>query len=98
MKFVSVRELSLKPAKVWKALKKDGDIIITSNGRPIAILTGVDENNLEASLQAIKQARACLAMETMQERSVKAGLDKLTQDEIEKEIKSVRKARDERGA
>ncbi|RPI70123.1 MAG: type II toxin-antitoxin system Phd/YefM family antitoxin, partial [Geobacteraceae bacterium] len=38
MKFLSVRDLRGKSAQVWKELPAEREMIITSNGRPIAIL------------------------------------------------------------
>lgn len=93
MKFVSVRDLRLKPADVWKQLKISKDIIITLNGRPIAILNGTDEENLERSLTVIRRSRAFLAMDEMQQMSKEKGLDKLTEKDIEDEIKAVRSER-----
>ena len=66
---------------------------MTSNGRPIAILSAVDEGNLEESLEAIRCAKAVQAVETMQAGSRKAGLDKLSIKEIDAEIKAVRRSR-----
>ena len=38
MKFVSVRDLRLKPGHIWEMAKQEKDVIITANGRPVAIL------------------------------------------------------------
>ncbi|MDP2682655.1 MAG: type II toxin-antitoxin system Phd/YefM family antitoxin [Deltaproteobacteria bacterium] len=38
MKFVSVRDLRGKSAQLWKTLSAEREMIVTSNGRPIAIL------------------------------------------------------------
>lgn len=43
MKFISVRDLRIKPKRVWEGLKKEGEIVITSNSKPIALLTKIDE-------------------------------------------------------
>lgn len=43
MKFITVRDLRARPAKIWEDLGKEENIVITSNGRPLALLTGVDE-------------------------------------------------------
>lgn len=59
MKFVSIRDLRGKAAEVWKKLPGEGEMIITNNGRPIAILAAIDESNLEDSLSAFRQAACC---------------------------------------
>jgi antitoxin (DNA-binding transcriptional repressor) of toxin-antitoxin stability system len=68
-------------------------MIITSNGRPIAILAAISESNLEESLAAFRQARAVEAVASLQRRSADQGTDKITMGEIDAEIKSVRKKR-----
>ena len=90
MKFISVRDFRIRPGDVWKQLKVYKDIIITSNGKPIAILNPVEDSNLESSITALRRARALLALEEIQKNSVVRGLDKLTEDEIEEEIKAAR--------
>jgi len=93
MKFLSVRDLRGKSAEVWRELPNEREMIITSNGRPIAILAAISESNLEESLAAFRQARAVEAVATLQRRSADQGTDKITMGEIDAEIKNVRKKR-----
>ncbi|MDO8880663.1 MAG: type II toxin-antitoxin system Phd/YefM family antitoxin [Coriobacteriia bacterium] len=93
MKFVSVRDLRGKSAEIWRDLPDEREMVITSNGRPVAILAAVSESNLEESLAAFRRARAVDAVATLQRRSVAGGTDALGADEIEAEIAAVRKAR-----
>lgn len=90
MKFISVRDLRGKSAEVWKDLPAEREVVVTSNGRPIAILSAVNESNLEESLSAIRQARAAEAVMSLQRRSVERGSDRITMKEIDAEIKAVR--------
>ncbi len=92
MRFISVRDLNTKPKEIW-AKVKDEEMVITSNGKPIALLSGVTEETLENSLRAIRRSRALIALEEMQKRSIKLELDKLTDSQIESEIKAARKNR-----
>ena len=93
MKFISVRDLRGKSAEVWKDLPMEREVVITSNGRPVAILSTVNESNLEESLLAIRQARAAEAVMSLQRRSVERGADAITMEEIDAEIKAVREKR-----
>jgi prevent-host-death family protein len=93
MKFVSVREFRIKPGDIWKQLKVDKDIIITSNGKPIAILNSIEQDDLENSLITLRRARALLAMENIQKEAISKGLDKISEEEIEEEIKVMRQER-----
>ena len=50
MKFIPSRDLRLKTASVLNELKKEGEIIINSNGKPSSLMLPVDETNLEQTL------------------------------------------------
>lgn len=91
MRFVTVRDLRGRSAQVWKELKREKDMVITSNGKPIAILSAVAERNLEESLNAIRRARAISAVASMQLKSVETGADRMTLEEINAEIAGARK-------
>jgi antitoxin (DNA-binding transcriptional repressor) of toxin-antitoxin stability system len=91
MKFISVRDLRGKSAEVWKNLPGEREMVVTSNGRPIAILAAVSESNLEESISAFRQARAVEAVVSLQRRSLEQGNDSITAKEIEAEIQEVRK-------
>jgi antitoxin (DNA-binding transcriptional repressor) of toxin-antitoxin stability system len=93
MKFLSVRDLRGKAAEIWKRLPGEREMIITNNGRPIAILAAVNESNLEETLSAFRQARAVEAVASLQGRSVEQGTDKISMVEVEEEIKAVRRKR-----
>jgi antitoxin (DNA-binding transcriptional repressor) of toxin-antitoxin stability system len=93
MKFISVRDLRGKSAEVWKNLPTERELIVTSNGRPIAILSAVNESNLEESLSAFRQARAVEAVMSLQHQSTVQGTDRITMEEIDAEIKTVREKR-----
>jgi antitoxin (DNA-binding transcriptional repressor) of toxin-antitoxin stability system len=93
MRFVSVRDLRSRGRQLWKQLETEKELIITSNGRPIAILTGVNQENFEQSLRDLRRARTLRAVEEMQRASVLAGLDKMADKEIDTEIREARRAR-----
>ena len=93
MKFISVRDLRSKSAQIWKQLPQEREMIITSNGRPIAIIAAISDSDLEESLSAFRQARAVEAVASLQRRSVEMGNNKITMDEIDAEIKAVRRKR-----
>ena len=90
MKFVSVRDLKAKSSQIWKELPEQKEMVLTSNGRPIAILSSINEENLEQALAAIRRARAIEAVAAMQYESTVKGTDKLTGEDINAEIRTVR--------
>ena len=93
MKFLSVRDLKTKSSQVWKELAGQKEMIVTSNGRPIALLSSVNENNVEQVLTAFRRARATNAVASIQYESTQKGTDKISMDEINAEIGAVRSKR-----
>ena len=93
MRFLSVRELRSRSASVWRDLPREKEMVVTNNGRPVAILASVPESGLEESLRAIRQARAVQAVAEIQRQSVTQGTDKIGIKEINAEIAAVRRKR-----
>jgi antitoxin (DNA-binding transcriptional repressor) of toxin-antitoxin stability system len=93
MKFLSVRDLRGKSAQVWKELPREKEMIVTSNGRPIAILSAVDESTLEESLAAWRRVRATQAVMSTQHESMRKGMDKISMEAVDAEIARTRKER-----
>ncbi len=93
MKFLSVRDLKTKSSQVWQELAGQKEMIVTSNGRPIALLSSINENNLEQVLSAFRRARATNAVASIQFESTQKGTDKISMDEIDAEIQAVRSKR-----
>ena len=93
MRFVSVRDLRGKSSEIWKSLSDEKDIVITSNGRPIALLSAISESSLEESLATLRRARAMAAVQEIQSVSVLRGANRTPLKEINAEIKTVRRNR-----
>lgn len=93
MRFVGIRELRVRSAAVWKELAEEKDLVVTSNGKPIALLSATSEDILEQSLSALRRARSQVAATAMQQTSLKAGADRLSPEEINAEIDAVRRER-----
>ncbi len=93
MKFLSVRDLKTKSSQIWQELRDQKEMVITSNGRPIAILSSINENNLEQVLSAFRHVRVANAVASIQYDSVRKETDKLTLSEIDAEIKDARSKR-----
>jgi len=91
VKFIGIRDLRNRSSQVFKDLKGDQEVIITSNGKPKAILFPVSENGLEDQLTAIRRAKAVMAVSSLQTESVRKGTGKITKEEINAEIGAVRR-------
>ncbi len=90
MRFVSVRELRSKSAELWRDLPSEGQMVVTNNGKPVAILAAVGDVGVEQTLAQFRRNRALSAVEAQQIRSVASGHDRITMEEIDAEIQAVR--------
>ncbi len=93
MRTISVRDLRSKSAQIWRELRMEKDMIVTSKGRPVGVLSYASEASLERTLTSMRRARAMLGLLETQVRSVKAGHDRLSLQEINAEIGAVRRKR-----
>lgn len=91
MKFLSIRELRSSTNQLKKMLSNDEKIVLTTNGKPTALLIEVDEDSLEDILINLRVIRAMRAIRQLQEQSVRAGLDHMTLDDINNEISAARR-------
>ena len=57
IKFLSIRELRQQGSGIKDILNNDGRIIITSNGKPIGLTVGLDEESLEEILSDWEKVR-----------------------------------------
>ena len=52
MEFITVRDLRTRPGQIWDKLRQQHDLILTSSGRPIAVLSHIGEGGVEEALAA----------------------------------------------
>ena len=91
MKFISVRDFRISSSSIWRRLPSEREMIVTNNGRPVALLTPLTDETLEDTVSAVRRAKAINAVKKMQEISFKLGNDKMTLEEINAVITDVRK-------
>jgi antitoxin (DNA-binding transcriptional repressor) of toxin-antitoxin stability system len=93
MKFMAMRELRNESSKFLQTLAPEEEVVLTNNGKPVAIISHVTEDNLEDTLSSLRRSRALRALGRVQTQSVRAGMDRLSDKDIEAEIEAARKAR-----
>jgi prevent-host-death family protein len=93
MKFVTVRDLRTTPAQIWKELPREQEIVITNNGKPIALLTPISDTDMEDTVTAVRRARAATALKKIRNQALKKGLSEISMEEINKEIQEYRKSK-----
>lgn len=88
MNFYTVRDLRNTPKSIWDNLSSDGEVIITNNGKPTAIMIDIADGSFEETIKAVRQAKAMIAFNSMRQKASENGY--MTDEEIEAEISAAR--------
>lgn len=84
MEFVSTHKLQCNPASVLQRMQERGhEVIITSHGKPVALLVSVTGNDFEDTLHALRRARAQVAVSRLRAHARSQGLDALDTEAVE---------------
>ena len=94
MNFFAARDLRTQPKTIWNRLQTDGEVVITNNGHPTALMLDISDGNFEEVVRAIRQAKAMIAFNNMRKRAAELGF--MTETEIEREIAAYREEKRER--
>ena len=73
MNFYSIRDLRTDAKSLWQTIKEGDEAIITNNGKPAAVMISIPEGFFDESIQAIRQARAMIALNSMRLRASRDG-------------------------
>jgi prevent-host-death family protein len=92
MRFISTRELRNEPAKFRRSLSED-EVVLTTNGKPFAVVVSVTEADLEDTLASFRRARLQRTVRELQRQARAAGVDQMTAEEIDAEIAASRAER-----
>lgn len=93
MKIIPSRELRINPGQVWKQLDREEPIVITSNGKPVALLCSTDSESLEETFEQWRHVNFLKTLRAAQQAAAEAGTNVLSNREIDREIALVRKNR-----
>ena len=93
MDYVTVRELRAESGKVWERIAAGEEIVVTRNGKPIALLLHTEPGEVEDALRAHRAARFGAVLDRIQAHAKARGMDRITAKEIEAEIAASRKER-----
>jgi len=93
MIFVPYRVLRNTPGELRKKLKEAGHLVVTGDGEPFAVMLSVEPGEVEQVLETILRLRAQQSVRRMRESAQERGLERLSEVEIEAEIRAVRNAR-----
>ncbi|MCB0161051.1 MAG: hypothetical protein KDD83_23115 [Caldilineaceae bacterium] len=93
MEFVSIRDMRTRPGEVWQQLQEQGNLILTSSGRPFALMISTEGEDVEELLLALRRARAQVALSRLRRQAERDGISTLSMEEIEAEIAATRQER-----
>ena len=93
MQFVTIRELSKSPKETLSKMGEDKKAVLTNNGKPQALIFRIDGNSFEKTLSLLQKLEFMQNLAEMRLSSIKKDNSKITLDEINAEIKAVRKKR-----
>ena len=93
MKFVSSREIRVNPRPVFQAAEEGDEVVITSRGKPVALLVAVNGDDLEETVRLVRRARAQAAVSRMRKAAAREGSQSMSREEIEDEINAAQSER-----
>lgn len=92
LRMLSMRDLRNTPGRFWKTLKGERMVALSVNGVPKAVVVSVPNGDLEAAVRLVTRVRAQQATDDARRISAEAGTNRMTTDEINSEISTVRRA------
>jgi DNA-binding MurR/RpiR family transcriptional regulator len=93
MEFVPYRVLRNQPAELRKKLDEQGELVVTVDGEPMAVMLQIPKGSLEDLVLLLSQVRAQLAVATIREQARKSGVNKMTLAQADALVKETRAAR-----
>lgn len=93
MRYMSIRDLRNQSGLIQRTVAEE-PVTLTSNGRPFALVLGLEESEDPGELERlIRQARFQWAISRVRKRAQETGLDQLSDEEIDEEIRQARAER-----
>jgi antitoxin (DNA-binding transcriptional repressor) of toxin-antitoxin stability system len=93
MEFISVRELRTKTDWMRRRLEGGTDLVLTKNGKPMALISPMTDKSMKSEMAALTQARALQALENTRSEAAQDGRARMGMDEIDAEIRAARRKR-----
>lgn len=90
MKFCTTEEFGTLSPTLLSELAAGEEEVVTKNGRPVALMIGVEDGRLEEALRAVRRAKAVRSFQTLRQQAARQGFFSPT--EIDEEISAVRSA------
>lgn len=93
MRLIAIKDLK-QPRALKQRLKAEKELLLTSDGRPVAVLVNVDDTeDPENVIRAIRDSRSRLALSRIREAARRSGVADMTMEQIDRVIAATRAAR-----
>ena len=93
MEFVPYRLLRNQPSELRKKLEEKGELVVTVDGEPLAIMLQIPKGNLEDLVLLLSQVRAQLAAAAIREQARTSGRKGMTVKQADMLVRETRVAR-----
>ena len=93
MQFVPYRILRNQPRALRERLQQSGELVVTNNGVPFALMINVEADEVDELFYLITQLKAQRAVSELRRAAQEQGLADLPASEIDAEIKAARAGR-----
>jgi hypothetical protein len=90
MQFVSYRDLRNEPSALRKKLASEGELIVTVDNKPFAVMINLGDENVHDILLMVSRLRAQTAVRSIRSQVRRDGLDKVNLKDINALIKKTR--------
>jgi hypothetical protein len=98
MEFVPYRVLRNQPSELRRKLKENGELVVTVDGEPLAVMLEIPKGSLEDLVLLLSQVRAQLAVAAIREQARQRGLGNMTIEQADALVQEARVARHKRQA
>jgi antitoxin (DNA-binding transcriptional repressor) of toxin-antitoxin stability system len=90
MQFVPYRDLRNEPSALRKKLASEGELVVTVDNKPFAMMINLDDENVQDILLMVSRLRAQMAARSIRSQARRDGLDKMTLKDVNAIIKKTR--------
>ena len=87
MEFVPYRLLRNQPAELRRKLDEKGELVVTVDGEPFALMLQIPKCSLEDLVLLVAQVRAQLAVTAIREAARQCGLSNMTPEQAEEMVR-----------
>ena len=93
MSTISINDLKDQPVGQWFQSVEKGDLVVTSQGKPVAVLLPIHGESLESTLSVLRSVRAVQSLAALQDAAAANGTCELSTKDIDAEIDAARHSR-----